>query len=61
MLLRAELERQAMCKFPKGFWAFISAQRVLHGKRTRWKLSVELLLLVFVSFKALVERKEKRN
>jgi len=50
-----------MCKFPKGLWAFIGVQRVLCGRRTGWKLAVELLLLVFVFFKASAERKEKRN
>lgn len=62
MCLWAELEREAICKFPKGLWAFTGAQQVLHGKRTGWKLAGELLfLLVFVAFKALAERKEPRN
>lgn len=30
-------------------------------KWTIWKLAVELLLLIFVAFKALAERKEVRN
>lgn len=61
MCLWAELEREVICKFPKGLWGFTGAQQVLRGKRTTWKLAVELLLLVFVAFKALAERKETRN
>lgn len=57
----AELERETMCKFPKGLWGFTGAQQVQHGKRTRWKLAVELLLLIFLAFKALAEGKEMRN
>lgn len=45
----------------KGVWAFTGAQQVLHGKKAGWKFAVELLLLVFVAFKALAERKEPRN
>lgn len=37
------------------------AQQVLHGERTRRKLAVELLLLVFAAFNVLAEGKETRN